>query len=325
MKTAFLTDPRFTEHETGPGHPERAARLTHTLDHLRSQQWFGQLIPVESQLCDERWLRSVHDRTLIERARQVCSQGQAYLDSPDVAVSQASFEIALLAAGGVLALTDAVIHGKANNGFALIRPPGHHAERDVALGFCLFNNIAIAACYLQQEYGLEKIVILDWDVHHGNGTQHSFESDPSIFYISLHQYPHYPGTGAYSETGIGPGSGTTLNCPMSAGSDDSHYEQAFREKILPAVNDYGPDAILISAGFDAHQADPLGSINLSTEFYGWMTERMLETADQHANGRLISVLEGGYALDALAASVSGHLQSLAGISLPDERSTRNTQ
>ena len=212
-----------------------------------------------------------------------------------------------------------------NNGFALIRPPGHHAERDVALGFCLFNNIVIAACYLQQEYGLEKIVILDWDVHHGNGTQHSFESDPSIFYISLHQYPHYPGTGAYSETGIGDGSGTTLNCPMPAGSDDSHYEQAFREKILPAVNDYGPDAILISAGFDAHQADPLGGINLSTAFYGWMTERMLETADQHANGRLISVLEGGYALDALAASVSGHLQSLAGISLPDERSSRNAQ
>ena len=323
MKTAFLTDPRFAEHETGPGHPERATRLTHTLDHLRTQQWFGQLISVESQLCDERWLRSVHDRTLIERARQVCSQGQAYLDSPDVAVSQASFEIALLAAGGVLALTDAVIHGKANNGFALIRPPGHHAERDVALGFCLFNNIAIAARYLQQEYGLEKIVILDWDVHHGNGTQHSFESDPSIFYISLHQYPHYPGTGAYSETGIGPGSGTTLNCPMSAGSNDSHYEQAFREKILPAVNDYGPDAILISAGFDAHQADPLGSINLSTEFYGWMTERMLETADQHANGRLISVLEGGYALDALAASVSSHLQSLVGISSPDISSSRN--
>ncbi|MEC8963526.1 MAG: histone deacetylase, partial [Pseudomonadota bacterium] len=158
MKTAFLTDPRFAEHETGPGHPERAARLTHTLDHLRAQQWFNQLIPVESQLCDERWLRSVHDRTLIERARQACSQGRVYLDSPDVAVSPASFEIALLAAGGVLALTDAVVLGKANNGFALIRPPGHHAERDAALGFCLFNNIAIAACYLQQEYGLEKIV-----------------------------------------------------------------------------------------------------------------------------------------------------------------------
>ena len=236
-------------------------------------------------------------------------------------MSQASFEIALLAAGGVLALADAVIQGKANNGFALVRPPGHHAERDVALGFCLFNNIAIAARYLQQEYGLEKIVILDWDVHHGNGTQHSFESDPSIFYISLHQYPHYPGTGAYSETGIGDGSGTTLNCPMPAGSDDSHYEQAFREKILPAVNSYSPDVILISAGFDAHQADPLGSINLSTAFYAWMTERMLETADQHANGRLISVLEGGYALDALAASVSGHLQSLAGISRPDGRSS----
>ena len=325
MKTAFLTDPRFAEHETGPGHPERAARLTHTLDHLRAQQWFSQLLPVESQTCDERWLRSIHDRTLIERARQACSQGRAYLDSPDVAVSQASFEIALLAAGGVLALADAVIQGKANNGFALVRPPGHHAERDVALGFCLFNNIAIAARYLQQEYGLEKIVILDWDVHHGNGTQHSFESDPSIFYISLHQYPHYPGTGAYSETGIGDGSGTTLNCPMPAGSDDSHYEQAFREKILPAVNSYSPDVILISAGFDAHQADPLGSINLSTAFYAWMTERMLETADQHANGRLISVLEGGYALDALAASVSAHLQSLAGISLPDGRSSRDPQ
>ena len=160
-------------------------------------------------------------------------------------------------------------------------------------------------------------MILDWDVHHGNGTQHTFEEDPSVFYISLHQYPHYPGTGAYSETGRGAGTGTTLNCPMSAGSGNDDYERAFVEKILPAIDGYVPDAILISAGFDAHKADPLGAINLSTEFYSWMTERMLEAADKHAAGRLISVLEGGYDLDALASSVSAHLRTLTGATSPD--------
>ena len=310
MKTAFASDPRFEDHDTGRGHPERASRLSHTLEHLNNESWFSSLDSVTAVDCGQEWLAAVHHRGLIERARASCEQGLPYLDTPDVAICDVSFDIARLAAGTVLTLADTVASGSADNGFALIRPPGHHAEYDAALGFCLFNNIAIAARYLQQHHGLEKILILDWDVHHGNGTQHLFEEDPSVFYVSIHQYPHYPGTGSRSETGTGTGKGTTLNCPMNAGADNDTYTEAFTEKILPAVDRFRPDMILISAGFDAHQADPLGSINLTADYYGWMTKRLMECADRHCNGRLLSVLEGGYDLDALAFSVATHIKTL---------------
>ena len=312
MKTAFLVDDRFQHHDTGKSHPERAARLTAVLNHLRERPWFEQLQTLQATPCDEAWICSVHDIELVRRARKACVDGLNQLDTPDVQLSRQSFDTALLAAGGLLQLVDEIVLGRADNGFALVRPPGHHAEKNAALGFCIFNNIAIAARYLQQHYGLEKILILDWDVHHGNGTQHTFEEDPTVCYISLHQYPHYPGTGAVSETGRGRGQGTTLNYPMMAGSGDTEYRAAFAEKILPTINVFRPEAVLISAGFDAHRADPLGAINLTSDCYGWMTERLLEAADQHAGGRLISVLEGGYNLDALAASVAIHLASLLG-------------
>lgn len=314
MKTAFASDPRFQNHATGQGHPERSSRLAHTLDHLQAKEWFASLQTVEAVRCETEWLARVHHRQLIERARASCEQGLPYLDTPDVAISAESFEVARLAAGTVLNLADEVAHGRVDNGFALVRPPGHHAEHDAALGFCLFNNIAIAARYLQDQHGLEKILIVDWDVHHGNGTQHLFEEDPSVFYVSTHQYPHYPGTGAYSETGTGAGKGATLNCPMNAGAGNETYTQAFSETILPAIDAFGPDMILISAGFDAHQADPLGSINLTTEHYAWMTRRLMECADHHCNGRILSVLEGGYDLDALALSVAVHIGTLKGFS-----------
>ena len=314
MKTAFASDPRFQNHATGQGHPERSSRLAHTLDHLQAKEWFASLKTVEAVRCETEWLARVHHRQLIERARASCEQGLPYLDTPDVAISAESFEVARLAAGTVLNLADEVAHGRVDNGFALVRPPGHHAEHNAALGFCLFNNIAIAARYLQDQHGLEKILIVDWDVHHGNGTQHLFEEDPSVFYVSTHQYPHYPGTGAYSETGTGAGKGATLNCPMNAGAGNETYTQAFSETILPAIDAFGPDMILISAGFDAHQADPLGSINLTTEHYAWMTRRLMECADHHCNGRILSVLEGGYDLDALALSVAVHIGTLKGFS-----------
>jgi len=314
MKTAFASDPRFQNHATGQGHPERSSRLAHTLDHLETKEWFASLQTVEAVRCETEWLARVHHRQLIERARASCEQGLSYLDTPDVAISAESFEVARLAAGTVLKLADEVAHGRVDNGFALVRPPGHHAEHNAALGFCLFNNIAIAARYLQDQHGLEKILIVDWDVHHGNGTQHLFEEDPSVFYVSTHQYPHYPGTGAYSETGTGAGKGATLNCPMNAGAGNETYTQAFTETILPAIDAFGPDMILISAGFDAHQADPLGSINLTTEHYAWMTRRLMECADHHCNGRILSVLEGGYDLDALALSVAVHIGTLKGFS-----------
>ena len=312
MKTAFLFDDRFRHHDTGKSHPERAARLTVVINHLREQVWFEQLQSLQATPCDEAWLCRVHDIELVRRARRACADGLSQLDTPDVQLSRDSFDTALLAAGGLLRLVDKVVLGQTDNGFALVRPPGHHAEKNAALGFCIFNNIAIAARYLQQQHRLERILILDWDVHHGNGTQHTFEEDPTVYYISLHQYPHYPGTGAGSETGQGLGQGTTLNCPMMAGSGDAEYRTMFTDRILPEINAFRPEAVLISAGFDAHRADPLGAINLTCDSYGWMTNRLLEVADQYASGRLISVLEGGYNLKALAASATTHLASLLG-------------
>ena len=240
----------------------------------------------------ETWVESVHSHDLIVRARSACEQELPFLDVMDVGISRESFDTALLAVGGAQMLADIVIAGEVDNAFALCRPPGHHAERDQALGFCLFNNVAIAARYLQKEHGLDKILILDWDVHHGNGSQHSFEDDPSVLYVSTHQYPFYPGTGAYSETGIGRGEGATLNCPMPAGAGDEQYAQIFVEKILPKIDEFAPEFVIISAGFDGHVDDPLANICLSTEFYGWMSARLMEVADKHCEGRLISLLEG---------------------------------
>jgi len=310
MTTGFVYDDRFKNHLTSEGHPECPARLTAVMTHLEKLPWFSRMSRVESRPAEIDWLHEIHSASYIQRAQKACQSGLSILDTPDVSISQKSFEAALLAAGSALSLADHLIHGHIHNGFALLRPPGHHAERETAMGFCIFNNIAILAKYLQKKHGLEKIAIVDWDVHHGNGTQHSFEDDPSVFYISAHQFPLYPGTGRASEQGIGRGKGMTLNCPMPAGAGDWDYEQAFSLQILPALERYKPDAILISAGFDAHQADPLGQINLSTAFYGWMTERLMEIADQHCGGRILSLLEGGYNLDALPLCVETHLNAL---------------
>ena len=256
-------------------------------------------------------LYSSHSPGYVERAKVTCAAHQPFLDSMDVSICENSYDIALLAAGAPLVLADAIIAEQLDNGLVLARPPGHHAEFDQAMGFCLFNNVAILARYLQSTYGIDKICILDWDVHHGNGTQHTFENDPSVFYISTHEYPYYPGTGAYSETGIGRGSGATLNCPMAAGKGDEDYEAIFCEKILPAIDSFKPEFIIISAGFDAHLNDPLGHMQLSTGFYGWMTLRIMELAEKHCDGRIISILEGGYDLEALSACVAEHLGVLS--------------
>ncbi len=310
MKTGFLQDPRFLEHDTGPGHPECSERLSTTLAYIQTKPWFQDLSPVEPRLAQTEQILTVHDPIYVRRAEEVCRSGNAYLDSSDVSVCTESFDIALLAAGSTLQLADELLAGNIDNGFALLRPPGHHAENGMALGFCLFNNIAILARYLQHQHGLDKIAIIDWDVHHGNGTQHLFEEDPSILYISTHQFPFYPGTGSYDEIGIGRGTGATLNCPMSAGSGDAEYEAVFTQLILPKLDEFQPECILISAGFDAHQADPLANMNLSTEFYAWMTNRIMEKAEQYCGNRIISLLEGGYNLEALARCVSSHLQTL---------------
>ncbi len=312
MTTGFLYDDRFLDHDAGARHPERRERLISTMAHLQSQDWFEQLQSLSPRVADESWIGNVHSSDLIARARQACEHELPFLDVMDVGVSRDSFDVALLAAGGALELADRVVSGEVDNAFALCRPPGHHAERNQALGFCLFNNVAIAARYLQKHHGLDKILILDWDVHHGNGTQHSFEDDPSVLYVSTHQYPYYPGTGARSENGIGRGEGATLNCPMPAGAGDEQYRAAFVEKILPKIDEFAPEFIIVSAGFDAHADDPLANICLSTEFFGWMSSRAMEAAEQHCGGRLISLLEGGYNINKLPLCVDVHLQVLAG-------------
>lgn len=313
MTTAFLYDDRFLDHNAGPGHPERKERLETAIRYLRRLPWFGELQQVAPRIPERRWIEEVHESKYIDRAVEACRKNIPFLDHPDVGICGSSYDVAYLAAGGALALTDKVVSGEVQNAFSLSRPPGHHAERNMALGFCLFNNVAIVARYLQKQHGLDKILILDWDVHHGNGTQHSFEEDPSVLYVSSHQYPYYPGTGAASETGIGRGEGATLNCPMPAGADDSLYERVFKQRIVPKIDAFKPDAVIISAGFDAHAEDPLAQINLSTEFFGWMSERVMEIADKHAGGRIISMLEGGYNTSHLPLCIEEHLKVLAGI------------
>jgi len=311
-RTGLAYDPICLRHDPGRTHPERSARLTATMERLAREPWFAELVPVAAAPCPAERLEAVHAPDYIARAEEVCRSGGPYLDVPDVGVSRESFDVARIAAGAGLALADRVMAGEIDNGFSLARPPGHHAERSLALGFCVFNNAAILARYLQRRHGLEKVLILDWDVHHGNGTQHAFEEDPTVLYASLHQYPFYPGTGAASEEGIGRGTGATVNCPMPAGARDALYEEAFRARILPAIDRFKPDAVLLSAGFDAHAEDPLAAVELSTGCYRWMSERVLEAADRHAGGRVVSLLEGGYSLDALPECVAAHIECLAG-------------
>ena len=298
-------------HQTGAGHPECAERLSATMEHLATLPLQEKLKHYEPLPVEQELIEANHSSAYLTRARQTCASGSTFLDSLDVTVSEESYDIALMAAGATLALAEGVINREIDNGFALVRPPGHHAEYDQAMGFCILNNVAILARYLKAVLDLDKVLILDWDVHHGNGTQHTFEGDPSVLFASTHQYPFYPGTGAWSETGIGKGRGATLNCPMPAGSDDKDYEAAFMEKILPAIDQFKPEFIIISAGFDAHRDDPLGEINLSTGFYGWMTDRIMEMADKHAGGRIVSVLEGGYNLTMLPLCIEEHLKGLS--------------
>ena len=304
IPTAYLYDDIYMEHDTGWGHPERPDRV-HAIDtRLRKESFYGNLVRVQPVSCDRVHIERIHSASYVDRVRKEIEGGTRYLDSMDTVVCEASYEIALKAAGGCVSMCDTVMAGKANRGFCSVRPPGHHAERDYAAGFCIFNNIAIAARYLQAAHGIKKIGIVDWDVHHGNGTQHSFERDGSILFISLHQYPHYPGTGASHERGSGEGTGFTMNFPMRAGSTDRDYTDIFAKEIAPALRKFGPEIILISAGFDAHNADPLSSIRLTTEAFYTFTGFLKEIAREHAGGRMIAFLEGGYNLSALAESVS---------------------
>jgi acetoin utilization deacetylase AcuC-like enzyme len=308
----FIYHPDYLKHDTGIGHPERPDRLRALVKHLLGTELWKKLHHLQPTAPAVEWLTAVHPESYVKSIEQQCRSGVRILDFGDTRVCRDSYDVALLAVGGVLLGVDRVISGELSSAFCAVRPPGHHAETQTAMGFCLFNNIAIGARYAQKKHGLERVAILDWDVHHGNGTQEIFYDDPTVLYISLHQYPYYPGSGAASETGSGAGVGYTVNCPMPAGSGWKEYEAAFRSTILPALHRFQPQLLMISAGFDAHRDDPLAHIQLTDDSFAEMTKMMMEIASAYCNGKIVSVLEGGYHLEALARSVERHLQELAG-------------
>jgi acetoin utilization deacetylase AcuC-like enzyme/formylglycine-generating enzyme required for sulfatase activity len=309
-KTGFLFDNIFLEHKTTSDHPEKPQRLVAIIDNLKEKKLYSELVQVPFSPIEMKYLLKIHTKEHVEHVRQVCHSNEGYLDSLDTPVSEKSYEAALMAAGAVTAAIDSVMEGKITNAFCAVRPPGHHAEKDRALGFCIFNNIAIGARYIQEKYQLAKVLIVDWDVHHGNGTQHAFYNDPDILYFSVHQYPFYPGTGAESEKGAGKGLNFTINAPLPAGSTDADYMEVFENKLKPAALSFSPDFVLISAGFDAHKNDLLGGMKVTEQGFSQMTRVVKDIAEKCCNSRIVSVLEGGYNLQALASCVEAHIRVL---------------
>jgi acetoin utilization deacetylase AcuC-like enzyme len=311
MRTALIYHPIFLQHDTGSHHPERPSRLQAILRKLQQTKLIDELMVLEPEAASIDDIALVHSKDYIFSIRDICSHltTTASLD-PDTIVSRDSFDASLFAAGAVIKGVDLVFDGEVDNAFCMVRPPGHHARPSQAMGFCIFNNIAIGARYIQERYNLKRILIIDWDVHHGNGTEEIFYEDPSVFYISLHQYPHYPGTGAKEDIGVGKGKGFNLNIPMQSGSGDREYIEVFKDMIVPKAVDFKPEFILISAGFDGHRDDSLSSINLTEEGYSEMTHIVKEIAKDHSKNRIVSVLEGGYNLFSLQDSVYSHLEAL---------------
>ena len=336
--TGFCTSSRFVEHQTSRFHPERPDRLRAVLRAVRQAGLvdspdpfpdfridLGLTPPPRTEVrkiieldppepADVEWIRLIHPGPYVERVRHICDAGGGVLDQGDTPVGPASYEVARLGVGAVLRCCDAVAGGRVPRAFAAVRPPGHHAEPDRPMGFCLFANLAIGARYLQRHHGVGRIAVVDFDVHHGNGTQACFEDDPSVLLVSLHQNPRtlYPGSGHEWETGVGPGQGFTLNLLFEPGSDDADYLRVLDDRVVPALDAFRPEMLMISAGFDAHRDDPLAQINLSDECFELMTRRLVDVAHQHCGGRVVSTLEGGYNLRALGRSVVRHLIGLGG-------------
>ena len=310
-ETALLLDPIYKRHRTGPGHPECPERYDAITSALERAGLVEPAIRLSPRLASEDELAACHTRPYIELARREILSGGVELTTGDTNVCSDSFDVALRAAGGVLDAVDAVFSGTAHNAFCAVRPPGHHATPDRGMGFCIFNNIAVAARYAQRKHLTERVLIVDWDVHHGNGTQDIFYRDGSVFYFSTHQSPWYPGTGHPSETGEGPGEGATLNCPFPAGAGRAEILGAFQTQLAEAAAKFRPDFVLISAGFDSRSGDPLGRFTLLDDDFADLTRVILEIAERYAAGRLVSVLEGGYQLAGLGSAVVSHVTALA--------------
>ncbi len=312
-RLGIVHDERFKRHDTGRRHPESPARLDAVAAGLARANVLRAAVRIEPEPIDRELLEARHHRDYIERFRRACLEHRPIIDVPDCAICPESYEVALLAAGGTVEAARQVATGDVGRAFCAVRPPGHHAEQSRAMGFCMFNNVALAADVLRGECGLERVLILDWDVHHGNGTQHAFYSDPTVMYISLHGHPEYlyPGTGFPEEYGHGEGRGTTLNLPFLPGATDADYREAFETRVVPAANSFEPEMMILSAGFDAHRDDPLGNLTLTDGMFAEMLRHMLELAERHADGRVLSVLEGGYNLEVLGFCVAQHVRMLA--------------
>ncbi|HEY8246710.1 MAG TPA: histone deacetylase family protein [Hyphomicrobium sp.] len=309
MATLLLTHPSFLEHDTGLGHPERPDRMR-AIDKVLAHDIFKGLVREEAPLREdvEEQIRLAHPAAHLEKMRAIATgplEHPRHIDG-DTVVSAGTWEASLRAVGAGLSAIDAVVAGKAANAFCQVRPPGHHAETDRAMGFCLFSNAAIAGLYARQKHGAERVAVVDFDVHHGNGTQDIFWSDKDLFYASTHEMPLFPGTGAMGERGVG----NIHNAPLRAGDGGERFREAFESRILPALHDFGPDILIVSAGFDAHAADPLANLRLVEADFLWATEKLADTAKRHCNGRIVSMLEGGYDLNALARSVAVHVKAL---------------
>ena len=309
-RVGFVYDPRYLGHEMGPGHPESPARLRAICAQLQASGTWSRLHQVTPRRAERKWIELIHRASYVESLeRRSPATGYASLD-PDTSMSPGTLDAAYLATGGALAAVDAIMNGDIDQAFCAVRPPGHHAEADRAMGFCFFNSVAIAARYIQQQYGLRRVLIVGWDVHHGNGTQHAFYDDASVLFFSTHQFPYYPGTGGAMETGEGRGKGLTINVPFSGGQGDDEYREVFQKVLVPATDAFQPEFVLISAGFDAHRDDPLASMDLTEEGYGELTNMVVSIAKNFSSGRILACLEGGYHLQALAGSVDQHLQAL---------------
>ena len=308
--TALSADPICREHLAGRSHPERPERFDAVLDGLRKTGALNRMVLLEPRAATQEELLLCHTPEYLLVAKHDVLAGFPTLSTGDTDITKNSWDVAARAAGGVLNAVDAVLAGRARNAFCVVRPPGHHASAGRGMGFCLFNNVALAARYAQERYGVGRVLIVDWDVHHGNGTQEIFYRDPSVFFFSTHQWPLYPGTGRADETGEGAGLGTTMNFPFPAGSGREEILGAVENSLIPAADVFRPDLVLISAGFDSRFGDLLGRFILTDEDFADLTRAVLEIAARHAGARVVSVLEGGYSLDGLASAAAAHVAAL---------------
>ncbi|MHA3773931.1 histone deacetylase family protein [Verrucomicrobiota bacterium sgz303538] len=310
LPVGLFADPFCKEHDSGVGHPESPARFNAVLQGLEEAGLLKRFVRMEPRKVQRENLLLVHTAKYLETAESEINSGIDQLSTGDTNVGPHSWEVALRAAGSALAAVDAVLTDKISRAFCVVRPPGHHATPDRGMGFCVLNNVALAARHAQKQHGITRVLIVDWDVHHGNGTQDCFYSDGSVFFFSTHQWPWYPGTGSAAETGAGEGLSTTLNCPLPAGSGHAEIFEAFEKKLLPAADAFRPELVLISAGFDSRVDDPLGRFTLSDSDFADLTRIVRDIAARHAQGRVVSVLEGGYNLPGLASAAAAHASAM---------------